>query len=531
AAGGVCQDPPPLADLYRDYVSHCEQAWPSGTGALCDDSSPLGESARRLVRSRGCGAARSAAAFDVCTTAAERVRASELDGREVLRALGRAAELLETYSLNAALFPWRKEMRSLKTFTGPFVYCVQSALPDHIARKVLESIGYRRETDTEYRLSENVGPDRPMQVAFDLFLARQECEYLLEVLGDRTRAECIHFLQTRSLDTDGQGCMSKSAGDTSGEGGSSLQADVSEHPRQDADEACPLVDPGSLLRDRCEFVADSADNAEQRSLEMPPLRELSPQAMSQPYTFLRDKSILEMQENYPDLAIRQKPVFSKPQSLVTASGRPLEARMPEVGPVALVSPGDMSGPQSMAVLRPLVAPASSTALPQLYTHRDARAMGEGDALSEKQVSGDDLRVAQLSKQLDKLHIKEPCGDDNLKYPIEETALLDALCHDTDFALLSSPRSRTQVLICSPPGSDRASSSGHNTIKEPPQSFYIPPSPLGTHCGTEPCVDPASLCSRCQHACRGSCQRPEDDILQTYVLVEREKKDVRPDGGF
>ncbi len=63
-----------------------------------------------------------------------------------------------------------------------------------------------------------------------------------------------------------------------------------------------------------------------------------------------DKSILEMQKNYPDLAIRQKPIFRKSQR----SMQPLKAqewagsRGHNVGMFHEAS-ADMSGPQSIAI--------------------------------------------------------------------------------------------------------------------------------------------------------------------------------------
>ncbi|XP_070834145.1 spermatogenesis-associated protein 2 [Chaetodon trifascialis] len=107
------------------------------------------------------------------------------DYKKLLSAFIKAAELLETICLNLFLQPWKKEIKTLKTFTGPFVYCLLPVLSSSTIQSVLASIGYLPHTDTrqsEYRLSKDANPDRAMLVAFELLLARVECYHLLELL-------------------------------------------------------------------------------------------------------------------------------------------------------------------------------------------------------------------------------------------------------------------------------------------------------------------------------------------------------------
>ncbi|NXC27260.1 SPAT2 protein, partial [Campylorhamphus procurvoides] len=98
-----------------------------------------------------------------------------------LRALVKALELLELLCLHLLLCPWRREIRSVKTFTGNFVYYIQSVLPDDLVKTVLEKIGYVATTATEFSLVKKRNNEETKQTAFEMFLARIECEIILEM--------------------------------------------------------------------------------------------------------------------------------------------------------------------------------------------------------------------------------------------------------------------------------------------------------------------------------------------------------------
>ncbi|XP_041645699.1 uncharacterized protein LOC121511172 isoform X2 [Cheilinus undulatus] len=109
------------------------------------------------------------------------------DCRKFLCSFIKATELLETLCVNLVLQPWKKEIKTLKTFTGPFVYRLRPVFSSSNIQSVLASIGYLPHTApllSEYRLSEDANPDRAMLVGFELLLARVECNRLLE-LHDR----------------------------------------------------------------------------------------------------------------------------------------------------------------------------------------------------------------------------------------------------------------------------------------------------------------------------------------------------------
>ncbi|XP_009945409.1 PREDICTED: uncharacterized protein LOC104343267, partial [Leptosomus discolor] len=119
-------------------------------------------------------------------------------GGSVLRDLLKSLEVLELLCVNLLLSPWRKEIRSLKTFTGNFVYYIQSVLPDDIVKTVLEKIGYVATTATEFSLVKKRNNEETKQTAFEIFLARIECETILEMTNEEKHGNLEKTLQKRT---------------------------------------------------------------------------------------------------------------------------------------------------------------------------------------------------------------------------------------------------------------------------------------------------------------------------------------------
>ncbi|NWH87779.1 SPAT2 protein, partial [Aegithalos caudatus] len=91
--------------------------------------------------------------------------------------------------------PWRREIRSLKTFTGNFVYYIQPVLPEDIVKAVLERIGYVATTATEFSLVKKRNNEEMKQTAFEIFLARIECEAILEMTNEEKHGNLEKSLQ------------------------------------------------------------------------------------------------------------------------------------------------------------------------------------------------------------------------------------------------------------------------------------------------------------------------------------------------
>ncbi|CAJ1085031.1 spermatogenesis-associated protein 2 [Xyrichtys novacula] len=125
-----------------------------------------------------------------------------------LRSLERAFRTLETICTNLLLFPWKKEFRCIKTFTGPYVYHLQSAITDAELRALMRTIGYACDHDSQFHLQEHPGGTNHLrQLAFELFLAQAECRLLGEVVAlARGSASEMEALELR------RGCRDDAAG-------------------------------------------------------------------------------------------------------------------------------------------------------------------------------------------------------------------------------------------------------------------------------------------------------------------------------
>ncbi|KFP97135.1 Spermatogenesis-associated protein 2, partial [Leptosomus discolor] len=85
-----------------------------------------------------------------------------------------------------------------QTFTGNFVYYIQSVLPDDIVKTVLEKIGYVATTATEFSLVKKRNNEETKQTAFEIFLARIECETILEMTNEEKHGNLEKTLQKRT---------------------------------------------------------------------------------------------------------------------------------------------------------------------------------------------------------------------------------------------------------------------------------------------------------------------------------------------
>ncbi|TRY90285.1 hypothetical protein DNTS_034161 [Danionella cerebrum] len=95
------------------------------------------------------------------------------------------------------------------TFTGPYVYQLQSVLCDYDLQTLLRSMGYIREHELQYIVGEHPGGTSHLrQLAFELLLARGECLLLGEVvsLSQGFASELEALEMRRSSREDAVGC-------------------------------------------------------------------------------------------------------------------------------------------------------------------------------------------------------------------------------------------------------------------------------------------------------------------------------------
>ncbi|NXM65652.1 SPAT2 protein, partial [Serilophus lunatus] len=126
-----------------------------------------------------------------------------------LHCLHSAFNMLETVGINLFLYPWKKEFKNIKTYTGPFVYYVKSALTEDDVRQILNYMGYVQELGATYKLKEQVDAIQVKMISFELFLAKVECEQLLEIhlqVKDKGYSEVDVVSERKNSSEDVRGC-------------------------------------------------------------------------------------------------------------------------------------------------------------------------------------------------------------------------------------------------------------------------------------------------------------------------------------
>ncbi|XP_067856681.1 spermatogenesis-associated protein 2-like [Heptranchias perlo] len=141
--------------------------------------------------------------YDMVENSLKMLRTSSLSA--LLTAFG----ILETFCTNLFLYPWKKEFKTIKTFTGHFVYYIKSAMCEDDIWNILHHIGYYHEKET-CELKNKVNTSRVKLISFELFLAGIECENLLEIcsqIKDKGYSELNVVEERKNSTEDVRGCI------------------------------------------------------------------------------------------------------------------------------------------------------------------------------------------------------------------------------------------------------------------------------------------------------------------------------------
>ncbi|XP_029376520.1 uncharacterized protein LOC115055151 [Echeneis naucrates] len=264
-------------DLYEEYVNSYRDGCTKAR--LCCDARLLERAAQYLLKEPEPG--ETFTVFPFYQAVGERSEALNTDGRKHLCAFIKATEFLETLCANLFLHPWKKEFKTLKTFTGPFVYRLLPVLRSSTIQSILASIGYQPHTNTpqsEFRLCEDADPDRAIMVGFELLLARAQCYRLLE-----------------RLDRDQLGPQ---------EGLELLQTTVGPLKPEEPTDKKTTTEQKEEKRKK--------EEADQKEVALYSDTRLAINPQPRPHHCSEDQSIMEMQKNYPDLAFRGRPLVQDP---------------------------------------------------------------------------------------------------------------------------------------------------------------------------------------------------------------------------
>lgn len=193
-------------DLFRKYVHFHESKLDASENKQCYNDDYLRTAASALLslhKIDPCYRFRLIKFYDVAENSLKSMKSSNL------HKLYEAIEILETVGINLFLYPWKKEFKTIKTYTGPFVYTVKSKLPEEHIKQILSYMGYDHELGIGYKLKDLVDTTQVKRISFELFLARVECELLLEIhaqVKDKGYSEIDVISERKKSNEDVRGC-------------------------------------------------------------------------------------------------------------------------------------------------------------------------------------------------------------------------------------------------------------------------------------------------------------------------------------
>ncbi|XP_052007788.1 spermatogenesis-associated protein 2-like protein [Xyrauchen texanus] len=120
-----------------------------------------------------------------------------------LEKLSKAFGVLELAALNLYLYPWRREYRVVKMFSGMFTHSIKPALTLQQAKELFGLLGYQPSGPSEEEElilhSKLVPADSLLNLACGFFTARMECQLLHSTLGalDRGAEWVLQLIKER----------------------------------------------------------------------------------------------------------------------------------------------------------------------------------------------------------------------------------------------------------------------------------------------------------------------------------------------
>ncbi|KAA0707337.1 Spermatogenesis-associated protein 2 [Triplophysa tibetana] len=192
-------------DLFRRYVASLENRLEKRAGGATTEEALISAATALLGSYQPDPGQRFRAVpfYDIVENALRSQRGANL------QTLQTAFATLETICTNLLLFPWKKEFRCIKTFTGPYVYQLQSVIGDADLRLLLRSLGYSRDQELQYHCRDHLCASTHLrQLAFELLLSQAECRLLAEVMSmSRGSASELEVVEVRrNTREDAAGC-------------------------------------------------------------------------------------------------------------------------------------------------------------------------------------------------------------------------------------------------------------------------------------------------------------------------------------
>ncbi|XP_057566641.1 spermatogenesis-associated protein 2-like protein [Hippopotamus amphibius kiboko] len=393
--------------------------------------------------------------------------------QHVYHKLARALEFLELISVNLLLFPWRKEIRSLKTYTGNFAYWVRPVLSEHTLHTILGRLGYMATSEAEFSLIQAISKEDTKQMVFEIFLTRNACEAVLGTSGRQllalgretvARPHCRPSSERGLLKTHkGTQEAQSSPGPSAGSG---TERTLAESP--DGQHSLPVA-----------LSLPEISIAPHRPLPGP-LASLGPPR--HPSTRSDSEEFLTC---YSDLVLHRTPLFPRDHPLSSLKGKQLQG--PGLGPSP--PPGETAAPSGSSTEQPPVlnaAPESKeVTIPRQLCLTPGSRLSENslapkpEALPELATPGTDAAPPSTPSDMDELceylvHLLRPPTP--ASHPggspgsgVEENGQSEPLMRPEPAREGGSPESRVAQFWRSPQAPSH--------VQEPPSTHYIPPEGL------------------------------------------------------
>lgn len=458
-------------DILMDYVAYYGTKWSEGKLLICNETT-IKTRAKHFLESGACPAERFSK-LSFYSIAENCLQMKKEPGDNIFKNLIKALEFLELLCINLFLSPWRKEIKSLKTFTGNFVYCVQSVLPDNVVKTILEKIGYIATTATEFSLVRKINEEETKETAFEIFLARIECETILEMTNEAQHSDLGDILQKRAQmqwyheeneDRESQPFQREDPENLGNKESHETSSCLGAQQKSSTNSEKPFeMDRNSKIKDESHFKSAAALPWLAQSTYK--LQAYPRQVSDSAHSHGKCSESEDFLNEYSDIVIGQKPIFSENSSLkafgkrlrdgqseefVLTNSTPLTGN--EAGSTPL-SPG-ASGPHAFAIFTDV--PSESRSALDKYR---AQAVSEetieakisdamncigsptnpadqpqqlkpllhGNTVVTECNSTKEDKVCELSSSFSKLKIQE-AHDEELMYPVEETTQPESITY-------------------------------------------------------------------------------------------------------
>ncbi|XP_062923186.1 spermatogenesis associated 2-like [Mobula hypostoma] len=189
------------------YKKVCEES-SLGHNGICHDNK-LKEQIRQWLIKSGAHLA-SLLWVDVHEIIAKSLQRSH-NNPNIFKKLIGAFELLEMAAANLFQYPWRNEFKTIKTFSGAYVYHLKPTICNEDLERIFKRMGYRVKDNLELEVGDLPHASQLISLAFNFFVARTECEILLEVIGKLgyCKVSVEELLLQRKLMTNIDACVER----------------------------------------------------------------------------------------------------------------------------------------------------------------------------------------------------------------------------------------------------------------------------------------------------------------------------------